>query len=127
MKLPNMGFKMSQPLIHAHVLPPLIPLSSFISDSSLFSLYCLDKAHVCVQQTALDLLDRGVDVHIVADATSSRTQADRKFAFERMRQSGAFITTHEALLFELMRDATHPKFKEVSALIRTLLPGSDLV
>ena len=66
-------------------------------------------------------------MHIVADATSSRTQADRMFAFDRMRQSGAFITTHEAVLFELMQDATHPKFKEVSGLIRTLLPGSGLV
>lgn len=74
----------------------------------------------------LDLLSRGIDVHVVADATSSRTPADRKIAFERMKQSGAYITTHEAVLFELMQDATHPKFKEVSSLIRTLLPGSDL-
>lgn len=85
------------------------------------------EAHVCVQQTALDLLERGVDVHVVADATSSRTQADRMFAFERMRNAGAFITTHEAVLFELMRDATHPNFKALSGLIRQVLPGSNLV
>ena len=47
--------------------------------------------------------DKGFDVHIVADGVSSRTQADRMIAIERMRSSGAFITTHEAILFELLR------------------------
>jgi nicotinamidase-related amidase len=85
------------------------------------------ETHVCIQQTCLDLLDKGFDVHIVADGVSSRTQTDRMIAIERMRSSGAFITTHEAILFELLRRSTHPNFKPVSSLIRDLLPGSELV
>eukprot|EP00041_Stephanoeca_diplocostata_P039654 m.1637346 g.1637346 ORF g.1637346 m.1637346 type:complete len:209 (+) comp25726_c0_seq1:395-1021(+) len=85
------------------------------------------ETHVCVQQTALDLLERGFDVHIVADAVSSRSHTDRMIAIERMRQAGAFVTTHESVLFELMRSSTHPSFKTVQPLIREVLPSSGLV
>jgi len=85
------------------------------------------ETHVCVQQTTLDLLERGYDVHVVADAVSSRSQADRMIAIERMRQSGAYITTHESVIFELLATAKHPNFKEVSSLIRDLSASSDLV
>jgi isochorismate hydrolase len=83
------------------------------------------EAHVCVEQTALDLLEHGTSVHVVADATSSRTWADREIALSRMAASGAIITTHEAVLFELLGDATHPNFREISKLIRTTLPISN--
>ena len=55
-----------------------------------------------------------------------RGKAHRVLAIERMRRAGAFITTHEAVLFELLRDAKHPNFKEVSGLIKTQVPPTDL-
>jgi len=80
------------------------------------------EAHVCVQQTTLDFLEEGYDVHLTADGISSRTITDRAFAVDRMRQSGGFITTHESILFMLLKDAKHPKFRDVQKLIMTSLP-----
>mmetsp|Transcript_4152 Transcript_4152/g.14659 ORF Transcript_4152/g.14659 Transcript_4152/m.14659 type:complete len:175 (+) Transcript_4152:19-543(+) len=77
------------------------------------------EAHVCVQQTALELLQMGYDVHIVADGTSSQNVSDRKFAFDRLRQSGAYVTTYESVLFQLLRDAKHPSFKSVQPIFKT--------
>jgi len=85
------------------------------------------EAHVCVQQTALDLLNSGFDVHIVADSTSSRSMTDRMLAFERIRQSGGFITTSESVLFMLMESSKHPKFREVQKLIIESAPYQGLV
>jgi len=79
---------------------------------------CGIEAHVCIQQTALDLLDIGIDVHILADGVSSINASDRNIAFDRLRHAGAFITTSESSVFELLHDATNPKFKQVSALLR---------
>lgn len=59
---------------------------------------CGLAAHVCVQTTAIDLLEKGYDLHVVADACSSEQMADRFLAFERMKQAGAWITTYEAVL-----------------------------
>mmetsp|Transcript_89193 Transcript_89193/g.170924 ORF Transcript_89193/g.170924 Transcript_89193/m.170924 type:complete len:203 (+) Transcript_89193:78-686(+) len=76
------------------------------------------EAHVAVQQTALDLLARGYQVHILADGVSSQRASDREIAIERMRQSGAFITTAECVLFELLRSKDAAEFKQVSALAK---------
>lgn len=81
------------------------------------------EAHVCVQQTCLDLLERGYQVTIVADGTTSQRDFDRKIAFQRMKDAGAMISTSESVLFELMRDATHPNFKEISKLCNTKFVG----
>lgn len=94
-----------------------------ISKAVLFGI----ETHVCVQQTALDLLNADMEVHVVADGVSSRSKTDRMFALERMRQQGAYVSTYESVLFEMLHTAEHPKFKEVSALIRTQPPPSDLV
>merc|ERR1712032_1528156 len=69
------------------------------------------EAHVCVQQTCLDLLSRGYQVSILADGISSQRPADRDRAIERMRQSGAFITTAESVLFELLRSKDAAEFR----------------
>ncbi|XP_065884574.1 isochorismatase domain-containing protein 2-like [Dysidea avara] len=85
------------------------------------------ETHVCIQQTTLDLLEKGYDVHVIADACSSRTQVDRMFAIERLRSAGAFITTSESALFELMGNSKHPKFRDVQKLVMTSAPDSGLL
>jgi nicotinamidase-related amidase len=75
------------------------------------------EAHVCVLQTVLDLLAAGRRVAWAADATGSRDPADRAVAIERARQHGAEIVTSEMVLFEWLRDAKHPSFKQVHALL----------
>ncbi|WP_411026926.1 isochorismatase family protein [Salmonella sp. s55044] len=88
---------------------------------------CGIETHVCIQGTTLDLLERGLDVHVVADACSSRSMLDRLYAFERMKQSGAFITTSEALILQLLGDSAHPNFKECQKLIKDSAPVSGLL
>ncbi|BHF66245.1 Isochorismatase domain-containing protein 2, mitochondrial [Sparganum proliferum] len=88
---------------------------------------CGIETHVCVQQTALDLRQRGIDVHCVADAVSSRNMVDRLIAFERMRQSGVYVTTSEAAILGLMSGADHPLFRTVQKLIIPPAPDSGLL
>lgn len=80
------------------------------------------ETHVCVYQTARDLLDRGLHVEIVADAVSSRSPENRQIALERLVRSGAQITSTEMLLFELLRTAEAPEFREVQQIIKTERP-----
>jgi nicotinamidase-related amidase len=75
------------------------------------------EAHVCVQQTVLDLLSLGWRVYVPADAVASRHEFDRKIALRRMADSGAVITTAEAVLFEICEVAGTPEFKEISRLV----------
>jgi nicotinamidase-related amidase len=74
------------------------------------------EAHVCVQQTALDLLEQGKDVHIIVDACTSQQAYDREFALDRMKEAGAFLTTAQSAAFMLMQSADHSNFKPVSKL-----------
>jgi isochorismate hydrolase len=76
------------------------------------------ETHVCVMQTALDLLANEYQVHVARDAVSSRKELDHNTALERLAQAGATITTTEAVLFELMGRADIPEFKEISKLIK---------
>lgn len=76
------------------------------------------ETHVCVMQTALDLLDNGMQPVIIADASGSRSAYDKKLAIRRMRRAGAVVTTVEAILFELCRDSQDPAFKTISALVK---------
>ena len=76
------------------------------------------EAHVCVLQTVLDLLAAGRRVVWAADATGSRDPADREVAIDRARRHGAEIVTSEMVLFEWLRDARHPKFREVHKLVK---------
>ncbi|XP_032817151.1 isochorismatase domain-containing protein 2 [Petromyzon marinus] len=88
---------------------------------------CGIEAQACVMATALDLLERGVDVHLIADACSARSQVDRLIAFERMKQSGVFITTSECIILQLLCDAKHPKFREVQKLLAPPVPDTGLL
>ena len=76
------------------------------------------EAHVCVAQTALELLRLGYRVQIPADAVGSRFAIDREFALRRLEQAGAVISTTESAIFEWVGGAEHPRFKEVSALVK---------
>ncbi|XP_041510064.1 isochorismatase domain-containing protein 2A isoform X1 [Microtus oregoni] len=90
-------------------------------------LLCGIETQVCILNTALDLLERGLQVHVVVDACSSRSQVDRLVAMARMRQSGAFLSTSEALILQLVRDAAHPQFKEIQKIIKEPVPDSGLL
>jgi nicotinamidase-related amidase len=81
-------------------------------------LLCGIEAHVCVNQTAEDLLASGRAVHVVQDAVSSRTAANRDLGLHRMETSGATLTSVETALFELLREAGTPEFKQVQALVK---------
>lgn len=76
------------------------------------------EAHVCLLQTALDLLEDEFDVWVVTDACSSRTERNRDAAFDRLAGVGAELVTTEMVAFEWLRTAEHPAFKSVQALIK---------
>src|SRR5215469_16691416 len=76
------------------------------------------EAHVCVLQTAIRLLGSGRRVIVVADAVGSRDPADKTAGIDRARQHGAEIVTSEMVLFEWLRDASHPRFREVQKLLK---------
>jgi len=81
-------------------------------------LLCGIEAHVCIYQTAVELLGSGYSVHVMADAVSSRSSRNKQLAVERMCAEGIKADCVELALFELLRTAKHPKFKEVAALIK---------
>jgi len=76
------------------------------------------EAHVCLLQTALDLVEEEFDVWVVTDACSSRTERNRDAAYDRLAAAGAELITTEMVAFEWLRTAEHPMFKEVQALIK---------
>ena len=79
---------------------------------------CGIEAHICLQQTVLQLLDEGYTVHVPADCMSSRSANDRMWAAERMEKAGAIMTTYEAVLYELLRDSKAEGFKEISKIVK---------
>ena len=82
---------------------------------------CGIEAHVCVLQTAMDLLnDNNTDwqVFIVADAVDSRNSKNKNLSLTRLQNAGAIITCTESVLFEWMKDSGNKHFKTISALIR---------
>lgn len=75
------------------------------------------ETHVCVAQTALDLIQAGLHVFLPVDALGARGAIDHDTALRRLEQAGAVLTTAEAIAFEWAADSTHPKFKALSALV----------
>ncbi len=76
------------------------------------------EAHVCLLQTALDLIEDEFEVWVVTDACSSRTERNRDAAFDRLAGAGAELVTTEMVVFEWLRSAEVPQFKAVHALIK---------
>jgi nicotinamidase-related amidase len=81
------------------------------------AIVCGIETHVCVSQTVHDLLGRGVEVHVPADAVGSRHALDYERGLQRLERAGAVVSTVESALFELLGDARAPEFKDVQRLI----------
>lgn len=76
------------------------------------------EAHVCLLQTALELIEQELDVWVVTDACGSRTERNRDAAFDRLAGAGAELVTTEMVAFEWLRSADNPAFREVHALVK---------
>lgn len=76
------------------------------------------ESHICVLQTALQLQRQGYSIHVVEDAICSRKKLNHKNALARLRQNDITINNVESVIFEWLKDATHPKFKTLSKLIK---------
>lgn len=83
------------------------------------------EAHVCVQQTALDLCSREYDVFVCGDAVGSRGRIDYECALARMRQAGVIVTSVESVLFEWCHRCDTPKFKEMLEVIKSMPPPNE--
>jgi len=81
-------------------------------------LLCGIETHICVYQTARDLLARGWEAHVAADAVSSRTAGNREVGLEKMRVAGAEITSVETALFEMLQAAEGPAFKQILKIVK---------
>ena len=78
---------------------------------------CGIETHICIQQTVLDCLQKGLKVILITDAMGSRNRVDHEIALQRMIQSGAKITTTESIIFELCKTADRKEFKEIRNII----------
>jgi len=81
-------------------------------------LLCGIESHVCVNQTAEDLIADDIEVHVAGDAVTSRTESNRDLGLHKMERSGASVTSVETALFELLREAGSPEFKQIQGLIK---------
>jgi nicotinamidase-related amidase len=81
-------------------------------------LLCGIESHVCVNQTADDLVGRGMAVHVAQDAVTSRSEQNRTLGLHKMERSGAVVTSVETALFELLGVAGTPEFKEIQRLVK---------
>lgn len=79
---------------------------------------CGLETHVCVNQTAHDLLNENYEVHILTDCVGSRFTNEKETALRKMQMSGVVPSSVETALFELLRDARHEQFKEIQKLIK---------
>ena len=101
--------------------PTVEPLAGFpqlVLPKTSFGVVTGAEAHVCVLQTVLGLLAARHRVLLVADAVGSRTPANAAAGIDRAQRHGAEVVTTEMVLFEWMRDSTHPRFREVQKLIK---------
>lgn len=151
LEMPFVLFGEQYPKGLGHIVPELVPLSTAtpttkVLEKTSFSLWndsaralmpsdsaidsvilCGIEAHVCVLQTALDLSAEGYAVHVLADGTSSMSNTDRYFAFERLKTlPNVYLTTSQSVIMQLIADAKHPKFKDISNIIKTSLPDPKL-
>jgi nicotinamidase-related amidase len=86
------------------------------------AIVCGIEAHVCVNQTVLDLLEQGVEVHVVSEAVGSRSPENRSLGLAKLERAGAWPTSVETALFELLREAGGERFKAVQRLVLEYAP-----
>ncbi len=86
------------------------------------AIVCGIEAHVCVNQTVLDLLEAGSEVHVVADAVGSRSADNRELGLAKAERAGAWRTSVETALFELLGEAGGERFKSVQRLVLDYAP-----
>ena len=91
------------------------------------ALVCGIEAHVCVNQTVLDLLGSGVEVHVAEDAVGSRFPQNKEVGLHKMERAGAVVTSVETALFELLGAAGTDEFKRVQKLILEYAPNPEPV
>jgi nicotinamidase-related amidase len=87
------------------------------------ALVCGIEAHVCVNQTVLDLLEEGIEVHVALDAVGSRFEESKQVGIEKARRAGAVITNVETALFELVGRAGTDEFKEIQRVVLDYAPN----
>jgi nicotinamidase-related amidase len=92
--------------------------SSLQSSGRRTAILCGVETHVCVNQTAHDLLNEGFTVHVPADAVSCRTPANHEMGLGKIRDSGAILTSTEMVVFEMLREAGTPEFKGLLPLFK---------
>ena len=76
------------------------------------------ETHICVKQTALDLMATGYTVHVVVDAVTSMGIADRNVGLAALQDSGARLTTFQQLVFDLIQTSVHPEFRTILAITK---------
>jgi len=81
-------------------------------------LLCGIETHVCIYQTAVDLLRQDFHVEVIADAVSSRALENKQIALNRLSAEGAKISCTETVLFELLKTTEHPEFRQIAKLIK---------
>ncbi|WP_413111826.1 hydrolase [Thaumasiovibrio sp. DFM-14] len=127
---PNkLGPTIDEIAIHLDAHTPISKMSFSCFQSETFShqlkeldrehiLVCGIESHICVYQTVTDLFQAEYLVEVVADAVSSRQAYQTELALDKLRHMGVPMTSVEMILFELMKSAEHPRFREVQALLK---------
>jgi nicotinamidase-related amidase len=82
------------------------------------AMICGIETHVCVYQTAVDLMAKNYEVDVVADAVSSRTPSNKDIGMQRITAEGAKLSSTEMALFEILKTAEHPNFKQIAKLVK---------
>lgn len=94
------------------LIPEVVEDLMKLNNIKTFVLFGLE-GHICIEQTAMDLLREKYDVHIIADCVQSRTVYDRKLALKRLENMGCILTTYENTIFKLIKDKNHPNFNDI--------------
>ena len=81
-------------------------------------LICGIESHICIEQTVLDGLSLGLNIHIISDAISSRKKHDFQIGIQKMQQSGGIISTTEMAMYEILERADTPEFKDTLNLVK---------
>ncbi|MBQ8847899.1 MAG: hydrolase [Candidatus Gastranaerophilales bacterium] len=76
------------------------------------------ETHICTLQTTIDLINKGYEVYVVQDCSSSRNESNHNCALDLIKQKGGFITSLEIVLFDFLKSSKHPNFKEIQSLIK---------